>query len=78
MVEDNWDNYEPVADVEGRLRDFPAGSFREDDEMTEKILRSAQVVRDQDFEPPKPYSSEDLVEQYNFFRENVHNPKRVF
>ena len=80
MTKDNWDNYEPVADLQGRLKDLPAGSFREDDERAEEILRNAQVREDihQDFEPPKPYFAEDLIEQYTFFRENIHNPKRVF
>ena len=73
MRKDDWDNYEPVADTKGELRDFPAGSFREDGEISE-------VGEDfpKDVEPPKPYFAEDLIEQYTFFRENIHNPKRVF
>ena len=27
---------------------------------------------------PKPYFTGDLIEQYKFFRENIHNPQRVF
>ncbi len=80
MSKDNWDNFEPVADAQGRLRDLLAGSFIEDEKMAEEILKNAQVREDvhQDFEHPKPYFAEDLIEQYKFFRENIHNPKRVF
>jgi hypothetical protein len=77
---DNWDNYEPVTDTEGRLIDLSAGSFREVDETAEEILRNSEVRGNfhQDFETPKPYFAEDLIEQYNFFRKNIYNPQRVF
>jgi len=43
MTKENWDNYEPVVDAQGRLRDLPAGSFREVDKTAEEILRNAQI-----------------------------------
>jgi len=45
-----------------------------DEAEDEEILREAQA----NFKSPKPYFANDLIEQYEFFRKNIYNPKRVF
>ena len=58
----------------------PAGTFVDElDERYNEIIESMLVKTPQKRkEKPKPYSSKDLTEQYEFFRSEVHNPKRVF
>lgn len=57
------------------------GSWNDDEinSAAEEILRNAQV-RDitQESDLSCPYSSDDLVRQYEFFRQNIHEPRRVF
>jgi len=80
MDKNNSDDYEPVSDAQGRLRDLPSGRFI-DDESAEGILRNAKVKdcsSHEEIEPPKPYFVDNLIEQYNFFRENISKPQRVF
>jgi|SRR3989344_791718 len=56
----------------------PAGTFREDS-LADEIVRSMTVkTKRERREKPKPYTSKDLTEQYEFFRNEIHNPKRVF
>ena len=74
MRKDDWDNYEPVADTKGELRDFPAGSFREDGEISE-------VGEDfpKDVEPPKPYFDEtvDKMKKSKIYRLPVIDKKEL-
>ena len=87
MAKNNKKNHERVADVQGRLRtsDIPKGSWRDEqdnDKIAEEILKNAQVKEyskdSGEGEQPKPCFSEDLISQYEFFRDNIHNPKRIF
>ena len=85
-------NKKPVADSQGRI--INPGEFHDEeiDAETERILADARtepaltdaeklrrargkLIRG---EKPKPYFSEGLVRQYEFFRKNVYEPKRVF
>jgi hypothetical protein len=83
-MKNNFNNYKPVSDNEGRL--ISPGSFHGDEDTeAEAILRSATTdpeifrnARITDENSQTPYYSDDLINQYNFFRRNIYEPKRVF
>jgi hypothetical protein len=66
-MEDGWEKFEPV------------GEFRED-RLSDRIRSIGRYLKNRfkKAERPKPYFSDDLIKEYKFFRENIHNPKRVF
>jgi hypothetical protein len=79
-MKDKFDDYEPISDESGRdesQEGFNEG-FREDtffDRLRTlgwKIKNRIRTGR------PKPYFSDELIEQYEFFRNNIYEPHRVF
>ena len=65
--EDNWASFEPIT-VEVRKESL----------LDRLRLYFNRIFQKTNKEIPKPYFAEDLIEQYEFFRENIYNPKRVF
>lgn len=68
-----------IADARGRIANPGSWSNGEIKGIAEKILGEAKVCQTEaGRETVNPLYSEDLIQQYEFFRNNVYEPKRVF
>lgn len=78
-MNENFDNYNPVIDGKGKV--INPGTWSESRLSTEEeVLAELKLKAEYPEEElkTKPNSSESLIQIYDFFRENIHNPKRVF
>src|SRR3989344_3247080 len=68
-----------VSNLDGTLKDIPPGSFREEwDKLADEILKSAVIKESDEPSNQNPYFADDLILQYEFFRKEIYEPKRVF
>ncbi|MBI2629874.1 hypothetical protein HYW76_02120 [Candidatus Pacearchaeota archaeon] len=69
-----------IADSEGKIISPGSWTDEEFNREAEKILREANFVETSVEQKCRsvPYSSAGLVEQYEFFRNKIYEPKRVF
>ncbi len=74
MSKGKRERHEPI--IPGSFRDLSDSEYYR---LSEDILRNAhESVAGAPIVSPKLETSEDLAQQYDFFRKNVYNPKRVF
>ncbi|MDO8460388.1 MAG: hypothetical protein Q7S74_04725 [Nanoarchaeota archaeon] len=76
-----YEYHERATDSQGRIINPGSWTDEEIDEKVKDILKNAKVSPysvPKDGELPKPYFLQNLIEQYDFFRRNINEPKRIF